>query len=91
MGIYLRGGEAAVAEDLLDGVQVSAVVQHMRREGVTYNVGAPLVNCRYHSQVFTDNSIDRFRVKSLTVSGNKYIIILDIRGEFFLIISEVHC
>jgi hypothetical protein len=38
LGVALRGGEALVAEHLLDGAQVGAFLQHVRAEGVAQRV-----------------------------------------------------
>ena len=35
MAVHLRGGEGGVAEELLDGAEVGAAFEQMRREGVT--------------------------------------------------------
>jgi hypothetical protein len=39
LGVALRGGEALVAEHLLDGAQVSTFLEHVGAEGVAQGVG----------------------------------------------------
>ena len=39
LGITLRGGEALVTEQLLNGAQVGALFEHVRAEGVAKRVG----------------------------------------------------
>jgi len=39
LGVALRGGQALVAEEFLDGAQVGSLFQHVRAEGVAQGVG----------------------------------------------------
>ena len=39
LGVALRGREALVTEQFLDGAQVRSFFQHVRAEGVTQSVG----------------------------------------------------
>ena len=89
--IDLGGGETAVAQNGLDGVQVRAVVQQMGRERVPDHVWAAFVYCGHHIQIFTNNSIDRLRVKLFTVCGDKDIIIFRSLAKFFLQVFQIHC
>ena len=91
MGIYLGGCQTAVAQYGLDGVQVGSVVQQMRRKGVPDHVRAAFVNRGYHIQIFTNNSLDSFRIKLFSFIGDKDIIIFGSVGKFFLQVFQVHC
>ena len=67
MGIYLGSGQTAVAKDLLDGVEVGAVVEHLRGESVAQHVRTPLVDGRHHIQIFPHYSINSFRVDFVSI------------------------
>ena len=52
MGVYLGGCEVGVAQQLLDGVDVGSVVEHMGGETVTEHMGTYLVGMRELRHIF---------------------------------------
>ena len=63
MGIYLGGRQTAVAKNLLDGVDVGPVVQHVRGKSVPQNMRTPLVDSGDRVQIFPYNIIYSLRIQ----------------------------
>ena len=58
VGVDLGGGEAGVAEELLDGAEVGAVLQQVGGEGVAEGVGADVVLGAGGEDVAVDDAAD---------------------------------
>ena len=52
MCVYLRGSKAAVAQQFLNGIQVSPAVHQMGGKGMPEHMGAFFVDGGYQAQVF---------------------------------------
>ena len=81
--IYLGGGQTAVPQYGLDGVEVRTLVEQMGGERMPDHMRAAIVNSGHHIQIFSYNSVNRFRVKRLSFNGDKDIIIFGSVGKFF--------
>ena len=60
VGIHLRGCQAAVPQQFLDGIQVGAVVGQVGGKGVAEYVRTALFQSSNGGQVFFNNVVDAF-------------------------------
>ena len=58
MRVNLRGGQLFMAKQLLDAAQIRAIVQQMRREGMTQLVGREAVIKTRSREIFFERSLN---------------------------------
>src|SRR5208283_3966622 len=61
LGVTLRGGEALVAEKLLNGAQISAFLQHMRAKGMAQRMRVNVWGKAFGNGNFLDDAADAAR------------------------------
>ena len=62
LGVALRGGQALVAEEFLDGAQVGSLFQHVRAEGVAQGVWMHIRRQPTGERNALDDAVTFFRI-----------------------------
>jgi hypothetical protein len=68
--VDLRGGQAAVTQQLLDSIQIGPLVHEVGGEGVSEHVGTFLIQRSGSAQVFVDQVPNVFGVERFAFIGD---------------------
>jgi len=68
--IDLRGGQAAMTQQLLDSIQIGPLIHQVGGEGVSEHVGTFLIQSSSSAQVFVDQVPNVFGIQRFAFIGD---------------------